>query len=58
MFQNISWKQEPKFALCSWTYLGYQNQVYFIEKMNVPKAFFCILKNDIALGLQIINFRM
>ena len=33
-------------------YLEYQNQLGFIEKMNVPKAFFCILKTDIALSLQ------
>ena len=31
---------------------GVKISLVFIEKMNVPKAFFCILKTDIAWGLQ------
>ena len=32
--------------------LGVKISLVFIEKMNVPKAFFFILKTDIGWGLQ------
>ena len=33
-------------------FLAWGIKIGFIEKMYVPKAFFCILKTDIVWGLQ------